>query len=103
MAELQYLFSEIEISRAAFDRWLKSDYIASVDLAKEHQSEPSIPLTVTQTILPFLNAPADELRILLLHDKRKSICHFRLTGRLYRRTAFVITGISRKNQRCWVE
>lgn len=46
MAELQYLFSEIEISKAAFDRWLKSEYIASVDLTKEHQSEPSIPLTV---------------------------------------------------------
>lgn len=73
MAEPQFLFSKIEISRAAFDRWLKSEYIPTVDFVNEHQSEKSTQLTVAQSILPFLNSSTDELRIMLLHDKQKSI------------------------------
>lgn len=73
MSEPQILFSKIEISRAAFDRWLKSEYIPSVVPVTHDLIEQNAPLTVAQAILPFLNASTDELRILLLHDKEKSL------------------------------
>ncbi|MEQ5033753.1 hypothetical protein ABN085_19925 [Morganella morganii] len=73
MAEAQFLFSEIEISRSSFERWLKSEYIPTVDLTMDYPSEKHTQLTVAQALLPFLNYSTDKLRILLLHNKQKSI------------------------------
>lgn len=77
MAEPQFLFSEIPLSRAAFDRWLKSSVPAAdkwpVPALAEY--EPSQPQTIIDALLPYFTAAADTLRCLLLHDKEQSVLH----------------------------
>lgn len=77
MAEPQFLFSEIPLSRAAFDRWLKS----AVPVADKWPVpalavyEPSQSQTIIDALLPYFTAAADTLRCLLLHDKERAVLH----------------------------
>ncbi|KEY59280.1 DKNYY domain-containing protein [Serratia sp. DD3] len=76
MAEPQYLFAEIPLSRAAFDRWLKSTpppatqwpEWSGFDL-QEQEGEQS----VLEALMPFFIAEQDLQRCLLLHDKQQGV------------------------------
>lgn len=70
MAEPQYLFGEIPLSRAAFDRWLKSEFTIAEASGHTQKLQQQ---TIAQSFLTYLNAPSDELRFLLLHDKQQAV------------------------------
>ncbi|MBL5906847.1 DKNYY domain-containing protein [Serratia fonticola] len=72
MAEPQFLFGEIPLSRAAFDRWLKStppsaphwhEWSDSTFWLNDKQQ------TVAQALIPFFLAAPDIQRCMLVHDK----------------------------------
>lgn len=76
MAEPQYLFAEIPLSRSAFDRWLKSSPIPSLcwpewadsDMSCEEGAE-----SVLDVLIPFFIAEPELQQCLLLHDKQQGI------------------------------
>ncbi|MEX6017974.1 hypothetical protein [Providencia vermicola] len=70
MAEPQYLFGEIPLSRAAFERWLKSEFTIAEASGHAQKLQQQ---TIAQSFLTYLNAPSDELRFLLLHDKQQAV------------------------------
>ncbi|MCT6517023.1 MULTISPECIES: DKNYY domain-containing protein [Enterobacterales] len=71
MAEPQFLFSEIPLSRAAFDRWLASSI---PDPRKWPITAPEIQEeTVRDALLPYFTASVDIQRCMLLHDKSMGV------------------------------
>ncbi|MFZ1871275.1 MAG: DKNYY domain-containing protein [Chania sp.] len=76
MAEPQYLFAEIPLSRSAFDRWLKSPPTAAshwpewADLDMQEEKEN---ISVLDALLPFFIEEQELQQCLLLHDKQQGV------------------------------
>lgn len=76
MAEPQYLFAEIPLSRSAFDRWLKSSpYPLShwpewADIAINDEEAAG---SVSEALMPFFITDPELQQCLLLHDKQQGV------------------------------
>ncbi|OTA20049.1 hypothetical protein Xbed_01764 [Xenorhabdus beddingii] len=76
MAEPQFLFGSIPLSRAAFDRWLKSVPPSANDWHDWSDAtfwENSDQQTVAQALVPYFTAEVDMQRCMLIHDKTENM------------------------------
>lgn len=78
MAEPQYLFAEIPLSRSAFERWLKSSPCTVShwpEWADSNRPDEENAASVLDALMPFFTAEPELQQCLLLHDKQQGVLH----------------------------